>query len=107
MRTTEEMVLAVHERMAVLQQKQERKQIAIAGGGCAVLGGAVIILIARFGGLQHTVLPAEYSGASLLAGDNVGGYILVALAAFMAGAAITALIRAKHKKEHAKRQDKE
>ena len=89
MRTANEMVLAVHERMTVLQKKQEKRRITAASAGTAVLGISVFLLIARFGGTRHTVLPAEYSGASLLA-DDIGGYILVALVAFMAGAAITA-----------------
>ena len=106
MRTADEMVLAVHERMAVLRQKQEKRQITTASAGCAVLGIAVLMLIARFGGTRHAVLPTEYSGASLLA-DDIGGYILVALAAFMAGAAITALIRARRRKQEAKKPDRE
>ena len=106
MRTANEMILAVHERMAVLERQQEKRRITTAGAGCAVLGFAVLFLIARFGGTKHAVLPAEYSGASLLA-DDIGGYILVALAAFMAGAAITALIRARRRKQEAHKPDRE
>ncbi len=105
MRTTDEMVLAVHERMNVLQRKQENRRISLAGGGCAVLGAAVVALIARFGGLRHSVLPAEYAGASLLT-DEVGGYVLVALAAFMAGAAVTVIIRARRRKQAPKETEK-
>ena len=89
MRTTEEMVLAVHERMNVLQRRQENRRISLAGGGCAVLGAAVAALIARFGGTRHTVLPGEYAGASLLA-------------AFMAGAAVTVFIRARKKRQNSR-----
>lgn len=101
MRTTEEMVLAVHERMNVLQRRQENRRISLAGGGCAVLGAAVAALIARFGGTRHTVLPGEYAGASLLT-DEVGGYVLIALAAFMAGAAVTVFIRARKKRQNSR-----
>lgn len=108
MRTTDEMVLAVHERMNVLQRKQENRRISYAGGGCAVLGAAVVALIARFGGARHAVLPAEYAGASLLTEEaagksqfpaEIGGYVLIALAAFMAGAAVTVFIRARRRKQ--------
>ena len=98
MRTTDEMVLAVHERMHKIQRRQETARISAAGSSCALLFAAVIALIVRFGGMQHKVLPSAYSGASLLA-DDVGGYILTALIAFMAGAAIVAVIRAKRRKK--------
>ncbi len=108
MRTTDEMVLAVHERMDVLQRKQENRRISFAGGGCAVLGAVTIALIARFGGTMHAALPAEFAGASLLAEETagkskfpaeIGGYVLIALAAFMAGAAVTVFIRARRRKQ--------
>ncbi len=101
MRTQEEMRLAVHNRMKELQRRRDNRLIAVAGSSCATLMVALVALIARFGGLRHEVLSSEYAGASLLA-DDVGGYVLVALAAFMAGAAIVAFLRARSKK-----QDKE
>ena len=105
MRTQEEMRLAVHNRMKELQRRRDNRRIAFAGSGCAALMIALVAMIARFGGLRHEVLPSEYSGASLLA-DDVGGYILVALAAFMAGAAIVAFLRARSRKQD-KETDKE
>ncbi len=96
MRTQEEMRLAVHNRMRELQRRRDNRLIAVAGSSCATLVIALVALIARFGGLRHEVLSSEYAGASLLA-DDVGGYVLVALAAFMAGAAIVAFLRARKK----------
>ena len=104
MRTTDEMVLAVHERMNKIQRRQETARISAAGGSCVLLFAAVIALVVRFGGMQHQVLPSAYSGASLLA-DDVGGYILTALIAFMAGAAIAAVIRAKRRKKPDKEKE--
>ena len=106
MRTNEEMVLAVHERMKTLQQKREKRKIAVTGGTCAALGALIVGLVARFGGLQHAVIPAEYSGASLVA-DDIGGYVLVGIGAFMAGAAVTVAIRAMRRKEAAKETKEE
>ena len=105
MRTQEEMVLAVHNRMSELQRRQETRRLTVAGSGCAALLVALVMMIARFGGLQHEVLPSEYSGASLLS-DDVGGYILVALAAFMAGAVMVVFIRAGRRKRE-QDQDKQ
>ena len=105
MRTQEEMRLAVHNRMKELQRRRDNRRIAVAGSGCAALVIALVALIARFGGLRHEVLSSEYAGASLLA-DDVGGYVLVALAAFMAGAAIVAFLRARSRKQE-KETDKE
>ena len=82
--------------MDALQRKQENRRISIAGAGCAGLALLLAFLIARCGSLKHAVLPGAYAGASLLA-EEVGGYILVALAAFMAGAAIVVAIRARRR----------
>ena len=104
MRTAEEMVLAVHNRMDALERRQEKRRIAVAGSGCAVLAAILLALIADFGGAQHEVLPSAYSGASLLA-DSAGGYVLVALIAFMAGAVIVAWLRTRRKKKDNDKQE--
>ena len=106
MRTNAEMVLAVHERMKTLRERQERKKITVTGSACAALGALMIGMVARFGGLQHAVIPAEYSGASLVS-DDIGGYVLVAIGAFMAGAAATVAIRVKRRKDSVKKTKEE
>ena len=96
MRTTDEMIHAVHERVTVIRRRQENRRIAIAGSGCTMLFFLLSFLVISRGGVQHQIQSSEYSGASLLA-DDVGGYVLVALAAFMAGAAIVAVLRTKRR----------
>lgn len=98
MRTAEEMVLAVHQRIDVLQRKRENRRTVTAGLGCLSLTGIMLILIVRFSGTKHKILTVDYSGASLLA-DDAGGYVLVALVSFMAGAAVALFLRARRNKE--------
>ena len=98
MRTNEEMLQAVHQKVHAIEQRQINIKTAITGGVCTTLAAVLLFLFISFGGGQHRILSSNYSGASLLA-DDVGGYILVALAAFLAGAGIVAFLRARRKKQ--------
>ena len=98
MRTTEEIIRAAHERAHAVQRRNDNTRTAVTGAACAALAGCLVFLVARFGGAQHEILPSEYSGASLLA-DGAGGYVLVGLVAFMAGAVVTTLIRRGRRKK--------
>ena len=118
MRTQEEMVLAVHNRMSELQRRQETRRLTVAGSGCAALLAALVMMIARFGGLEGRLgrrfrgLRCEFPECGIrmllhgLLPDDVGGYILVALAAFMAGAVMVVFIRAGRRKRE-QDQDKQ
>ena len=98
MRTNEEMLQAMHQRVAAIERRKINTKTAATGSACSMLALGLLLLIIRFGGAQHRILSSDYSGASLLA-DDVGGYVLVALAAFMAGAAIVAFLRSRRKKQ--------
>ena len=98
MRTNEELLQAMHQRVAAIERRKINTKTVATGGVCSMLMLGLLFLIIRFGGVQHRILSSDYSGASLLA-DDVGGYVLVALAAFMAGAAIVAFLRARRKKQ--------
>lgn len=84
MRTTEELILAVHARAVALR----RRRIASAGAASGVLAVALMALIGRLGGLAHRPAPEGYAGASMLS-DSAGGYVLAAVLAFMLGVIVT------------------
>ena len=88
--TSEERVEALHTRMKEIKRVREQRKTAVIGALSLVL--AVCLCIAVFGGAAHSGGAAgEYSGATILF-ENVGGYVLAAVLAFMAGAGITVLI---------------
>ena len=105
MRTNEEMLQAVHQRVQAIEQRKISVKTVATGSACSVLAVLLLFLFISFGGGQHRILSSNYSGASLLA-DDVGGYILVALVAFLAGAGIVAFLRARRKKQQGSNDDK-
>ena len=98
MRTTDEIIHAVHARSETLRRKREKVRLALMGGAGAVLTCLLVLMISDFGGLQHEVLPTEYAGASLLA-DSAGGYVLAAVIAFMAGVIVMVVRQSRIKKQ--------
>ncbi|MBP5254000.1 MAG: hypothetical protein J6Z23_01255 [Lachnospiraceae bacterium] len=88
--TAEERVSALHARMEEMERVRERRKTRITGTACVLIALCLPVLI--FGGAPQTGGTAGmFSGALMLFGD-VGGYVLVAVAAFMTGAVITAVI---------------
>lgn len=91
MRSTTEIVREIHARARVLQREEDKRQLTITGGASGALVVALLAAIGLFGGSWHRPLMANYAGASLL-GDSAGGYVLVAVVAFMLGIAITVIL---------------
>lgn len=88
MRTEKQFLCGIHERAAALRRARERRRTAAWSALCV----ALTVLLA-----WETVMPrapgrAALTGASLL-GASAGGYVLVAVLAFMAGVAVTALLK--------------
>ncbi len=89
MRTEEELILSLHARMAQRRRKKEQRTTNALRILCVCLTLCLVPLV--FGGAAHTGGTAGvYSGSSMLF-DSTGGYVLVALAAFMVGAAVSQL----------------
>ncbi len=89
--TKEERILELHRRVEQRRRKKEAGKTAVLG----VMGGLLmvfqlIILVSEAG--MHAGTAASYAGTMMLF-DNVGGYVLTAVVAFMAGALITAAIK--------------
>ena len=92
MRTSEERVQELHERMGVMKtRKRQRKymlQCTAAGAACLVLMTLLGIL---FAGASVQNIPGNHSGisASIFADHMVLGYIVIAILAFCLGVTFT------------------
>ena len=103
MRTPEERVLAVRARMDALRRARERRKTGILGMGSALLALCLLLVIGAAGAVHPGGTAGLYSGAVMLF-ENAGGYVLVAVLAFMAGVVITvALLRRRFKEQNDKR----
>ncbi len=88
MRTQEQFLRGIHERAATLRRAQERRRTAACSALCVVL----TVLLSLETVTPHVPGAGALTGASLLAAET-GGYVLTAVIAFMAGVAITVLLR--------------
>ena len=104
--TPEERIASLHMRMGALrerQEKQERQKTVALGSGCCGLALCLILLICAEGTGSAGRTAGLYSGATMLF-ENAGGYVAIAVAAFMAGVVIAvACIRHRQKQEEAAR----
>ena len=87
MKSSEDRVLALHEKMKQRRQKKERRRTEILGACSCVLTACLFLVI--FGsGVAQGGGTAMYSGSALLF-ENVGGHVLVAIISFAAAVIIT------------------
>ena len=100
MRTSEQFLCGVHERAAALRRAREKRRTAAWSALCVVL----TVLLSLETVTPHTPGTGMMTGASLLAVDT-GGYVLVAVLAFMAGVAVTALLKRKQNKQKAEEEN--
>jgi hypothetical protein len=84
----DEMIFRMHERAARKQAGKERRIIAAEGGAGAALIALLLGIIIRLDKGGHSISRMSFAGASLL-GNDVGGYVLIALIAFLAGVTVT------------------
>ena len=97
--TSEERVGALHRRMEHLRHVQERRKTALLGAAGVLIAACLFLLIFMSGMAYTSGSAGMYSGAIMLF-ENAGGYILAAIAAFMAGVIVTViLIKRKNRKK--------
>ena len=89
--TSEERIASLHTRMENLREKDERQKTAGLGAGCCILTVCLILLICNAGESSPGGTASLYSGATMLF-ENAGGYVTIAVAAFMIGVVITAVL---------------
>lgn len=94
--TSEERIASLHARMRGIRRRRERQKTMALGMACCALTVFMASMIMNDGAHQGSTA-GLYSGATMLF-ENAGGYVLAAVAAFMAGVVITVLcIRLKNK----------
>lgn len=99
MRTAEERLELLHKRAEDLNRRKAGRTLSALGGLSTGLFALLLAVTLQLSGATHSTLSGQFSGASLLA-DSVGGYVLSAVAAFVAGVAVTVfLIRRRMKRE--------
>ena len=103
MKTAEERVAALHDRMRARFRKRERRRTTAIGTACAGLA-ACLLLVMMEQGSHGGATAGLYSGATMLF-EDAGGYVLTALAAFMIGVIITVIIRNRLKKKPKDREN--
>ncbi len=91
MRTTEQRITALHQKTEALYRQRERDILSVLGVCSCCLSAALLWIWAFFAGNSAEVSGDTLTGASLLE-ENIGGYVMAAVLAFMAGTCITAVI---------------
>lgn len=98
MRNTEERIERLHKRAKQLEARRERRFTALAVSFCLILFASLLGIIRQVAGQITDVAVNSYAGASLLSSE-AGGYVLVAVIAFMLGVVVTVLVRKHCKKD--------
>ena len=96
--TPEARVLALHARMDARRRARERRKTAALGSAGTILTACLIYIVFSGSGTRFGSAAGPYAGAALLF-ENAGGYVLAAVLAFMAGAAVTVFLL--HRREQA------
>ena len=89
MRDHRERLAVLHRRSDEIRHGRDAASLFMQGAGCTVLFILLALTVGMYSGGAEPV--SLYTGASLL-DENAGGYVLVAVIAFMAGAAVTAYL---------------
>ena len=92
MRTADERLLLLHQRVALLQKKKEQFALRMLGGASGALTLCLVFLLSGFGRGVHGLAESGYAATSMLS-ESAGGYVLVAIVAFAAGIVITLLAK--------------
>ncbi len=99
MRGIDERTALVSARVRALQRRRDRESLMGLSLISVCLFAALLEAVGRFSGTGHGLMSGELTGSSLLA-DSVGGYVLVAVIAFIAAVVITTIcFRIKQKNE--------
>ena len=105
MRNAEERAAMVTSRVRALERQRKMRETA----GFAVLSVflllSLVTLLGQLGGGGAGTLSEGMAASSLLS-ENAGGYVLTAVAAFMAGVVITVTLRNKLDKQRTEKGNK-
>ena len=100
MKSNEERIRLMHLKTHDIQKKRDGLALFASGAICSALFIALFFVAAGFYGQSSVYTDETFTGSSLLS-NSVGGYVLVAVIAFMCGAVITVIVkRQKNKKSN-------
>ena len=103
MMKNEDKLALIHKRAHQLRHRRDGTRLWLHGGACTALVAVLVFLIGGTGAAAET--DTLFTGASLL-DANVGGYVITAIAAFMAGTFITAVLIKHERKIKANKNEK-
>ncbi len=93
MRTDEERIKAMHERAGQLKREARRRKVMVIQAAASVISFAAVIIFACFApGIVGKGMPEIVSAgmnASIFSGNNMLGYIVTGVLAFLLGASVT------------------
>ena len=110
MRTSEERVASLHQRMDELEEKQAQRKFGIQSAVIAAAGLAAAVLLAVLISTLPVVTPPEAdnsAAASIFTDNGALGYVVVAILAFVLGALVTVLCFRIRRHEKMKQKEKE
>lgn len=97
----------LHARAAELKCERDKRRLRILGSMSSVMMVCLIVAIHKVQAWNHGILDSQSTGSSLL-DDSVGGYVLIAVIAFIVGTLITAvLIRYRSREQRIEEERKE
>lgn len=81
----------LHARAAELKREQDKRRLRILGSMSTAMMVCLVVAIHKVQAWHHGLLAGQNTGSSLL-DDSVGGYVLIAVIAFIIGVIITSVI---------------
>ena len=102
--TKEERVASLHNRIAEKKRKRQ-KMITCCMGAVNMVLFVLMLVIIKQEGLVLSGFAGDYTGAMLF--DNVGGYVLLAVVAFMLGVGVTVMCIYLSKKNKSEKKETE
>lgn len=104
MKNNSERLTLLYQRVGELRRRRDKTALILQGSGSAVLMTVLVAMVRMYSGNAETI--SLFTGSSLL-DENTGGYVLVALIAFMAGTLLTAYLIKHRKPPGTAKQEKE
>ncbi|MBO4627425.1 MAG: hypothetical protein J5645_05580 [Lachnospiraceae bacterium] len=92
MKSIDERIALLNHKVYELQRKRERRLLAVSGAACLALFAALLVVVKKLAVNVTEGAGELFTGSSLL-GDSAGGYVLVAVVAFMLGVVIAVTIK--------------
>ena len=89
--TSDERVAVLHSKMRAMQHKREGRKNRVVGMASTVLAVCLFVLLFKEGAVHTGGTAGTYCSAMILF-ESAGGYVLVALAAFIAGVVLSVLL---------------